>query len=103
MSPSPASHSLSPAGRAAGWSLAISDALTVGDLVRLAPSTLSVLSDRGMEPYCGGTRTLADLARRHRVAIDELLDELRDAAAEDAMRTVSYARLDVYRDARLPS
>jgi iron-sulfur cluster repair protein YtfE (RIC family) len=83
-------HSLVPSvavGRAADWSLAISEALTVGDLVRLAPSTLTVLADRGLEPVCGGARTLADLAGRHRVAIDELLEELRESAAvEDASR-----------------
>ena len=69
-----------------GWSLAISDALLVDDLVRLAPSSLAVLSGRGLDLARGGGRTLADLARRHQVALDALLDALRDDAAEDAER-----------------
>ena len=83
--------------RRADWSLAISDALTVGDLVRLAPSTLAVLSERGLAPAAseaeettGTGGTLAELAGRHRVALDALLDTLRDAAAADDARLLPY-------------
>jgi hypothetical protein len=85
--------------RPGGWALAISDALTVGDLVRLAPATISVLADRGLasgrddEGGGGEAPTLADVARCHRVALDTLLEELRDAAAEDAAHAARYELL----------
>ena len=82
--------------RPMGWALAISDALTVGDLLRIAPSTLSLLAERGLEPDPGDEGeepTLADVARRHHVALDALLDELRDAAERDATHAAGYERL----------
>lgn len=84
----PTAPSAPPPAGPPGWSLAISDALLVDDLVRLAPSSLAVLSGRGLDPSRDGQRTLADLARRHQVALDALLDALRDDAAEGAAHAV---------------
>ena len=83
-------ESLPCSPRAGGWSLAISDGLTVDDLLRIAPVALPVLTGRGVSGNERGGFTLADVARRHEIALDELLDELRDAATDDAARRECY-------------
>ena len=75
---------------AGGWSLAISDGLTVDDLLRISPVALPVLTGRGVSGSERGAFTLADVARRHELALDELLDELRDAATDDDARRECY-------------
>src|SRR5688500_7188939 len=73
-----------------GWSLAISDGVTVDDLLRNNPVAASVLAGRGVD---AGACTLADVARRHAVVLDELLDELRTAAVDDASRLRGYGEV----------
>jgi iron-sulfur cluster repair protein YtfE (RIC family) len=73
----------------AGWAIAITGDLQLGDLVRVAPATLAVLARHGVDPRAGA-RSLADAARREGVALDALLAELRAAAAEDEERVDAY-------------
>ena len=74
----------------AGWSLAITDELLVADLTRVAPTAASVLSARGV-PAGETGHSLADVARRHALALDELLDELRESAAGHDARATQFA------------
>ena len=88
----PVSYTPAHAPGPAGWSLAITDGLTVSDLVRVAPTSLAVLATHGVAAG-PGARTLADVARRHKLALDELLEELREAATDDAERVRAYGQV----------
>lgn len=52
---------------------------TINDLVRLHPETLPVLQRYGLDACCGGPLPLAEAARRHGLALDELLGAVRAA------------------------
>jgi hypothetical protein len=83
-----------PGSARRGWSLAISDGLTVDDLLRINPVAAAVLAGRGVRGAGeSAAYTLADVARRHAIALDELLDELRAAAIDDTSRFRGYGDL----------
>jgi iron-sulfur cluster repair protein YtfE (RIC family) len=61
---------------------------TLNEVVRVYPTTLAVLERFGVAGCCGGTRTLVDVATRHRVDLAMLLDALeRAAGGEGAVRS----------------
>jgi iron-sulfur cluster repair protein YtfE (RIC family) len=59
--------------------LALDADLTINDLVRLHPEALPVLQLYGLDACCGGPLPLAEAARRHGLALDELLQAVRAA------------------------
>ena len=52
---------------------------TINDLVRAHPDALPVLQRFGLDACCGGPLPLGEAARRHGLALDDLLGALRDA------------------------
>lgn len=55
--------------------------MTVNDMLRLYPATVSVLNAFGIDACCGGAASLDEAARRDGVDLDALLNALVAAAA----------------------
>lgn len=58
----------------------ISSETRLADLAQRGPALLAVIGRHGMDACCGGTLTVAQAAAAHRVPLEELLQELREAA-----------------------
>ena len=50
--------------------------MTVNEIIRLKPRTVDVFTRRGIDACCGGAHALAEVARRHHIDYDQLVDEL---------------------------
>lgn len=59
--------------------------LSVNDLIRLYPATVSVLNAFGIDACCGGAASLGEAARRDGVDLDELLRALAAATAVEEL------------------
>ena len=59
--------------------------LSVNDLIRLYPVTVSVLNAFGIDACCGGAASLGEAARRDGVDLDELLRALGAATAVEEL------------------
>jgi regulator of cell morphogenesis and NO signaling len=55
--------------------------LTVNEAIARNPETVRVFTRFGIDSCCGGGLPIAEAARRHGIALDALLDALRDASA----------------------
>jgi len=53
--------------------------MTVGAIAELFPATVPVLARYGLDLCCGGGRTLADVARAHRLDLAQLIADLEAA------------------------
>jgi len=61
--------------------------ITVNEMLRLHPATVSVLNAFGIDACCGGAASLDEAARRDGVDLDALLNALVAATAvEEAAR-----------------
>ena len=56
--------------------------MTVNETIQRLPASIAVFNALGMEACCGGAATLAEAAAREGVPLGELLQALREAAAE---------------------
>lgn len=56
---------------------------TLNELVERRPETHRVLSAHGLDTCCGGALPLEEAARRHGIALPDLLQELRDATTQE--------------------
>ena len=52
--------------------------MTIEEIVRRFPESLSVLQKHRIDLCCGGRLPLRDAARKHHVDLEELLRELRE-------------------------
>jgi regulator of cell morphogenesis and NO signaling len=59
--------------------LAFDAETTINELVRLHPEALPVLERYGLDACCGGPLPLGEAARRHGLALDELVAAVRAA------------------------
>ena len=58
--------------------------MTVNQAIERFPLTVAVFNRFGIDACCGGARTLAEAAGRHGVPLAELLEALRQVAADRA-------------------
>lgn len=49
---------------------------TINSITGRYPDTITIFASYGIDSCCGGDKTLAEAARRHNVALDELLSRL---------------------------
>ncbi len=61
--------------------MTITPETTVNEAAAQFPATLRVFGARGIDSCCGGAKPIAEVAERHGLDLDELLAELREAAA----------------------
>jgi regulator of cell morphogenesis and NO signaling len=57
--------------------------MSVNDVIREYPSTITVLNELGIDACCGGAASIDEAARRDGVEPGVLLAALRDAARRD--------------------
>lgn len=57
----------------------IDTSMTVNDVVRLYPSTISIFNQHGIDTCCGGALPVAVAAERHQVDLLFLLQQLKQA------------------------
>jgi len=60
--------------------------MTVNEVIRRIPASVALFSRYGIDACCGGSLTVEEAARRHGVDPDELLDQVRKAAAQESGR-----------------
>jgi regulator of cell morphogenesis and NO signaling len=53
---------------------------TVNEAAARFPATLRIFSAHGIDSCCGGAKPLAEVAQRHGLELDDLLDQLREVA-----------------------
>ncbi len=51
----------------------------LADLAQRGPAFLAVISKHGMDACCGGALTVAQAAAAHKIPLETLLEELREA------------------------
>ena len=54
---------------------------TINSITDRYPDTIALFAYYGIDSCCGGEKTLEEAARRHSVALDELLSRLETATA----------------------
>ncbi len=51
--------------------------MTVNEVLRLYPATLSVFNEYGIDTCCGGALPIGEAAKRHGLNAEKLVDRLR--------------------------
>ena len=54
---------------------------TINSITHSYPDTIAVFADYGIDSCCGGEKTLDEVARRHRLPLDEIVGKLEPIAA----------------------
>lgn len=60
--------------------LVIDEATTVNEVVLRNPASLRVLSSFGIDTCCGGALPIGEVAKRHGIELEMLLDRIREAS-----------------------
>jgi len=57
------------------------EGVRVNEVIRRYPETVHVFAEYGIDACCGGAAPVQEAAARHGVALEELLERLREVAA----------------------
>ena len=60
---------------------ALDPQMTVNEIITRQPAAVAVFSSYGIDSCCGGAKPLAEVALRHDLDLDALLEALRTAEA----------------------